>query len=401
MSDTKDRSGAPPTKTFDEAWSTLPEGKTSEARPGASGSKGDTKAWTEDVRAARKRDAPAPDDADEMDRLMKEGLRGAVPGNEDDIPASASASALEFSALEVPQTPKAKPDDAMMEALMGGSADTAEPVQSRPEEDDDAEPSPPIVLHPNRAGRPKAAPNQQVPKPAARAKPKKNRTPLIVGGAVAAGLALWFGREPPAPAPKKKTAEPAAVVVRSAPIEDEAPDPKAPQDPTALADPSAASGAARRPPAEPLDPNRDPRVPPPGTPPEIAAVFEKLPVSPADRAPVGGVGATGVHIDDVSMGSAYERSRCTGSSKSFSVSKDDHANVCIRVVHPREKEELSIVWQKVDGNARRGKIVVKPLHAYRTRAYLKLRSEYVGDWVVTVYSDDGVELAQLPFAVVP
>ena len=41
------------------------------------------------------------------------------------------------------------------------------------------------------------------------------------------------------------------------------------------------------------------------------------------------------------------------------------------------------------------------MHAYRTRAYLKLRREYVGDWEVKVFSGDGAQLARYPFTVVP
>ncbi len=433
MSDSKDRSGAPPTTTFDEAWDALPEGKAADAEPDTPEGTGATKAWTEEVRAARKHDGdgdepepepepsrtdatkawteevrgarkhdgPAPDDADEMDRLMRAELQGAAPSDEDDIPPSASASALEFSALELPGVPKAKPDHAVMEAIMGGSSD------AREDEPDEPEPPPPIVLHPDRAveAQPSVVEDAE-PAPRAKRKKKKNRTPLIVGGAVAAGIALWFGREPPPPAPKK-TLDPAAVVAPAGQDEAKPSGPQTPRMPSAdgpESESESGSGSepnVERPQSPTPDPNRDPREPPPGTPPEIAAVFKKLPVSPADRAPVGGVGATGIHIDDVAMGSEYARSRCSGNSGSFSVSNDDRANVCIRVVHLRQKEELSIVWQKLEGNARRGKIVVKPLHAYRTRAYLKLRSEYVGDWVVSVYSDDGVELAQLPFSVVP
>jgi hypothetical protein len=145
----------------------------------------------------------------------------------------------------------------------------------------------------------------------------------------------------------------------------------------------------------------DPREPPPDTPPEIAAVFRRLPVGPADRPPVGGVGATGIHVDHIAMGSETQGAVCRGRTNDFSVSGGDRAAVCVRVVHPREKEELQVLWQKHGGSTRRSKMVVLPMHAYRTRGYLVLRSEYIGDWTVRILSTDGVELARHDFTVVP
>ena len=144
----------------------------------------------------------------------------------------------------------------------------------------------------------------------------------------------------------------------------------------------------------------DPRQPPPGTSPEAAEAFAKLPVSPADRPPVGGVGATGIHIDRIAIGSEYTNQNCGGKTDSFSVASGDRVSVCVRVVHPREKEEVVVLWQKDGGAARRGKMIVKASHAYRTRAYLKLRKEYVGEWTVRILSQDDVELARQSFTVV-
>lgn len=435
MSEPKDRSGSEPGKTFDEAWESMSE-------PSGDASDGGTRAWTEEVRGARKRDADAKEEPaeeappsrtdetmawteevrgerkreapeaatkptspsvdDEMDRLMRAEPREAPP--EEDIPPSASTSAMSFDALELPA---GKPDESLMDALMGAveaaadaSEDEAEPVADESEDED--EPPPPIVLHPERQPEPKPEPSRS-----ARPEPpmKKSRLPLLVGGTVAAALAVWLARDPPEPKKTSDTKSLGAVTKPEdlQPLEPELATPPdvmpAAQDASASSEVQAKPKPDRTPPK--VDPNRDPREPPEGTPEEIAAVFRKLPVSPADRAPVGGVGKTGIHVDDVSMGNTYARSRCTGGDGTFSVSKDDLANVCLRVVHQREKEELSIVWQKIDGNARRGKIIVKPLHAYRTRAYLKLRGEYVGDWEVTIFSEDGVVLARYPFTVVP
>jgi hypothetical protein len=107
-----------------------------------------------------------------------------------------------------------------------------------------------------------------------------------------------------------------------------------------------------------------------------------------------------VHVDRIEMGSSYDKTGCGGVASSFSLSSIDRVNVCLRVVHPRQDETVSIVWSKNDGSsARRGKIAIKPMHAYRTRAYLVLRNEYVGDWTVRILSADGVELASHAFAI--
>lgn len=461
MSESKDRSDASKAKTFDEAWDSLPDpsggpeggtkawteevrgarkrdGEPAEVEEAAPVRTDETRAWTEDVRAARKRDAdPVVPKQDEMDRLMREEPTGDAPP-EEEIEPSASTSMMSFDALDIPE--RAKPDDSMMDAMMGSdglaepddsgaskadldateedvassedgevaeaSEDAPEPEDSpadASEAEDEDELPPPIVLHPDRPPL-KPEPEATLEPTPRRSKRSKKRLPLLVGGTVAAGLAFWFGREPdPKPASEVGT-DPVAA---AADVDTKSLGPATPSLPAAppeamldVGTPEADLDPDRQPPP-PSDPTRDPREPPEGTSAEVAAVFKKLPVSPADRAPVGAVGKSGIHVDDVSMGSRYERSRCSGGNGSFSVAKGDLVNVCLRVVHQRQKEELSVVWQKVRGNARRGKIVVKPMHAYRTRAYLKLRSEYVGDWEVNVFSEDGAQLARYPFTIVP
>lgn len=142
------------------------------------------------------------------------------------------------------------------------------------------------------------------------------------------------------------------------------------------------------------------RDPPPGTLPEAEKAFRELPASPADLPPVGGIGRSGIHVDRISTGAAYERGHCQQAKTTYSISARERVNVCIRVVHPREKEDVVIYWEKDGGTMRRSQIPIVPMHAYRTRAYLALRQEYVGHWTVRVQSSDGVELAQESFSVV-
>ncbi len=189
--------------------------------------------------------------------------------------------------------------------------------------------------------------------------------------------------EPPKPEPTPKPVVTPPVETKAEPPKPEPPkpEPKTPEKPSA----------------------RDVRTPPPGTPPDIAATFAKLPVSAADLPPVGGIGRSGIHVDRIDMGSGYDnKTGCTGVAKEFSLAANEEINVCLRVVHPREEEVMSIVWQKNDtATARRGKIAVKPIHAYRTRAYLRLRAEYIGAWTVRIMSPDGVELASHAFTITP
>ena len=101
------------------------------------------------------------------------------------------------------------------------------------------------------------------------------------------------------------------------------------------------------------------------------------------------------------MGTETQGATCRGRTDHFSVSGGDRAGVCVRVVHSREKEDLQVLWEKHGGSTRRSKMVVLPMHAYRTRGYLVLRSEYIGDWTVRILSSDGVELARHDFTVDP
>jgi hypothetical protein len=143
----------------------------------------------------------------------------------------------------------------------------------------------------------------------------------------------------------------------------------------------------------------DPRAVPPGTPEAHARAFLKLPVAVSDGAPIGAIGITGIHLDDLDVGAGWARSRCEGVGDRFSVSAGDQVNVCIRAVHPRVEEEVMVLWQKDGRTVRRRKVTIRNIHAYRTRAYLALRPEYVGSWTVKVESSDGVELGSADFTV--
>ncbi|MEZ4380273.1 MAG: DUF2914 domain-containing protein [Nannocystaceae bacterium] len=145
----------------------------------------------------------------------------------------------------------------------------------------------------------------------------------------------------------------------------------------------------------------DVREPPEGTPAAIAKVFRRLPVSVHDGAPVGGIGASGVHVDRIWLGSKRSKDGCGGKDDGFSIGGGDEVNVCFRVVHGRQQEDVDVIWER-DGDLaqRRRGVTILPLHAYRTRSYLVLRNEYVGSWRVRIFSEDHVELATKTFNVV-
>jgi hypothetical protein len=59
-----------------------------------------------------------------------------------------------------------------------------------------------------------------------------------------------------------------------------------------------------------------------------------------------------------------------------------------------------VLWEKDGELFRRRGVQIPELHAYRTRAYLVLRREYIGSWKARVLSVDGLELASASFVVV-
>ncbi|MCA9694571.1 MAG: hypothetical protein KC636_33645 [Myxococcales bacterium] len=146
----------------------------------------------------------------------------------------------------------------------------------------------------------------------------------------------------------------------------------------------------------------DPREAPPGSSEEAARALRRLPLTIHDGPPLAGVGASGIHIDAIDLGSEYSQRRgCHGERDGFSIARGDQVNVCFRVVHNREQEDVTVVWEK-DGDLakRRRGVTIPARHAYRSRAFLVLRREYAARWTVRIYSQDDVELASASFSVV-
>jgi hypothetical protein len=148
-------------------------------------------------------------------------------------------------------------------------------------------------------------------------------------------------------------------------------------------------------------PSSDPRAVPPGTPAHIARVFQRLPVAIHDGPPLGAIGESGIHVDKIWLGSAYEKDGCAGEAATFSLARHAQVNVCFRVVHSREEEAAQVEWVKDGAPFRRQSVNIPDLHAYRSRAYMVLRREYIGAWQARVLSADQVELATVAFTVTP
>jgi len=310
----------------------------------------------------------------------------------------AEPAAVAAAAPSKPVIPREEPATAARASRPSLRVLDVAPVPTQPREADDRA----------RASRPLEPPPPTTPAPT----PSRGLPWVWIGlAAIAVGaVAYVVVTRDPKPKPVSGGSRDQAIV---APPHE--PSPRAPMKPDADSSTPQGSDASDSDPGtdagtddsddtgEPKPPKsrKDPREPPPGTPPEIAAVFRRLPVGPADRPPVGGIGATGIHIDHIAMGTETQGATCRGRTDHFSVSGGDRAGVCVRVVHSREKEELQVLWQKHGGSARRSKMVVLPMHAYRTRGYLVLRSEYIGDWTVRILSSDGVELARHDFTVDP
>ncbi|KIG16721.1 Phage protein [Enhygromyxa salina] len=146
----------------------------------------------------------------------------------------------------------------------------------------------------------------------------------------------------------------------------------------------------------------DPRAIPPGTPEENAKAFAKLPVSVQDGPPIGAIGLNGIHIDEILMGAGRENTECNDPTRKFSTTGTEFVNVCIRVVHSRATDTLRVIWEKDGTVTRRGKVRIPDnLHAYKTRAYLQVRPEYVGSWRVRIVpeGEEDTDLAVAEFQI--
>jgi len=94
--------------------------------------------------------------------------------------------------------------------------------------------------------------------------------------------------------------------------------------------------------------------------------------------------------------------RCESTAWTVSTSGTEFINVCFRVVHSREQDTLRVIWEQGGTVTRRGKVrIPESLHAYKTRAYLQVRPEYVGSWRVRIVpeGEENISLAVAEFEI--
>lgn len=227
--------------------------------------------------------------------------------------------------------------------------------------------------------------------------------PLALGLAALIALVLWWtGDEEPPPA--EPGAAPVAAAAPSGPgdIEppggpDLSPTPVPPVRPLPAGAPTFSEPVTDV--APPPPPPRITRQSPPGTPQQHARALEKLPHSTHDRAPLGGIGPEGLHVDRVTMGTGYKGGGCTGPVGKFSFRTEKVAHVCFRAVHPRKVQRVIVRWEREGTLERRTFVRIGPSHGYRTRAGLSLRHRPKGRWKARIMSADGVELASHAFEI--
>ena len=162
-------------------------------------------------------------------------------------------------------------------------------------------------------------------------------------------------------------------------------------------DTTTASSSTRPPPSS--DDLRSPSLLPAQTPAAHLAAFTRLPVAKRDKAPIGGVGATGIHLDELEVGKGWASSRCQDLGDRFDVGVDERVSVCFRVEHPRVEETLSLEWARGGELRQVIRIGVAQTHAHLTRAWLPVTAGRAGDWTATVKSEDGSTLGQVAFTI--
>jgi hypothetical protein len=125
----------------------------------------------------------------------------------------------------------------------------------------------------------------------------------------------------------------------------------------------------------------------------------EMPVSKLDKPAIGGMGASGIHLDELAVGKGWASHRCEQLDSRFEVKTDDRVNVCFRVVHPRVAETVTVEWAR-EGKVRQSiDVSVQPTHRYLTRAWLPVTAGRAGEWTATVKSEDGSVLGSIEFEI--
>lgn len=146
--------------------------------------------------------------------------------------------------------------------------------------------------------------------------------------------------------------------------------------------------------------SRDESLIPSDTPQDRKDDYLGLPVKRGDGTPVGAIGPDGTHLDDFVIGRGFTKGRCDEAADTFYTDgDDDRVNVCLRIVHKPVEETVTVKWIKDGRPPRKTEVKVKPIHAYRTRAWLPIKGNRRGEWEAVIEASDGTELARGRFTV--
>jgi hypothetical protein len=225
--------------------------------------------------------------------------------------------------------------------------------------------------------------------------------PVALGLVAVAALLLWWTSDDDGSEAADSSARVTVAAVDAPRSVDSPARPSLLPEPEEVEPPSPAGAPSFADASEEVEPPQPhvPRIAPDGTPEEHIRALRKLPHASSDRAPLGGIGPRGMHVDRIAMGTAYKDGACTGPAGKFSIREESFAHLCFRVVHPRTQQRVRVRWERNGKLVRRTLVPIGDSHAYRTRATLPLRRSFRGDWTVRIVSIDGVELATHSFQV--
>jgi hypothetical protein len=237
--------------------------------------------------------------------------------------------------------------------------------------------------------------------PACDSAPSAPKQPPPVAKATTAELETPAPRADPEPAlaPAPEPAPTPAPEPAPTPEPAPAPAPALAPEPAPTAAPTPEPAAEPTPSASVVSP-RDPSLVPPGTPAAHAKAFAKLPINKGDGQPIGGIGPNGIHLDKLEVGRGWHASKCDLLGSTFTAGVDERVNVCMRVVHPRVEEELTISWEREGKLNQRSKVTVKAIPAFLTRGWLPVTADRAGKWKAIIKTADGTVLGEIAFEIV-
>ena len=202
----------------------------------------------------------------------------------------------------------------------------------------------------------------------------------------------------PAPSPTS-SATAAPTPSASAPIElaHDAPALPASNTPSESSESSVLASATTTIPAAPERPSTQAQIPL-DIPEANALAFASIRTK-HDKPVVGGIGASGIHLDELEVGKGWAKSRCEDPTRSFAAGTDERVSVCFRVVHPKVDEQVSVEWSFGGKLRTTTHVGVRPTHAYLTRAWLPVAPGRAGEWTATIKSEDGSLLGAVTFEI--